>query len=277
MRFGLLQSTLLLFFFYSSVDAKKSSRIYGGTDISPGRYPYLTSLHFRGFISGELHQTCGGSLITPSVVLTAAHCYDFIDVAIIGQYNLTMSEVATYDIYNITSEQKVVYPFYNNLTLDGDFLLLFLDKPSVFSPVNVNANPDIPMLGDILTVMGWGEEETGLHDVLPEETEVKTKSNLWCNAAYQGLELVSKIFGYSGNITITDNVICAEGGSRNDSCTGDSGGPLIIKGENASADILVGVVSWGYGCAEDVSVILPGVYSRVSTVKSWIEEQINER
>jgi trypsin len=84
--------------------------------------------------------------------------------------------------------------------------------------------------------------------------------------------LASKLFLPSSyNINITENVICAEGGNRNDTCTGDSGGPLIIKGENASADILVGVVSWGYGCAEDVSVILPGVYSRVSTVKSWID------
>lgn len=109
-------------------------------------------------------------------------------------------------------------------------------------------------------------------NIVPEETEVKTRSNLWCSAAYEGLELASKLFLPSSyNINITENVICAEGGNRNDTCTGDSGGPLIIKGENASADILVGVVSWGYGCAEDVSVILPGVYSRVSTVKSWID------
>jgi hypothetical protein len=163
------------------------------------------------------------------------------------------------------------------LTTDGDFLLLFLDKQSMYSPVNVNANTDIPVLGEILTVMGWGEQETGYRDAVPEETEVKTRSNLWCNAAYQGLEMVSKIFGYYDDITITENVVCAEGGDTNDACQDDSGGPLIIKGSNASEDILVGVVSWGYGCAEDISVILPGVYSRVSTVKSWIEEQINEQ
>jgi trypsin len=265
-----------VFLFYSLVDAELSTRIYGGNDVTPGRYPYLASLHFRNPFTGELYQACGGSLIAPSVILTAAHCSDYIDVAIIGLYNLSMPEETSHETYNITSEQKVMYPFYNNLTLDGDFLLLFLDKPSIFSPVKVNANPDIPVLGDILTVMGWGEQETGFPDSVPEETQVKTRSNLWCNAAYQGLEMVSKIFGYSDNITITEKVICAEGGDTNDSCGGDSGGPLIIKGENASADILVGIVSWGYGCAEDVSVILPGVYSRVSTVHLWIEEQINE-
>jgi len=52
------------------------------------------------------------------------------------------------------------------------------------------------------------------------------------------------------------------------------GGPLIIKGENASMDVLVGVVSWGYGCAERESVILPGVYSRVSSAVSWIDQNI---
>jgi len=51
-----------------------------------------------------------------------------------------------------------MYPYYNDSTTDGDFLLLILDKPSMYSTVNINTNPDIPVLGDILTVMGWGGE-----------------------------------------------------------------------------------------------------------------------
>jgi secreted trypsin-like serine protease len=72
-----------VFLFYSLVDAELSTRIYGGNDVTPGRYPYLASLHFRNPFTGELYQACGGSLIAPSVILTAAHCSDYIDVALL--------------------------------------------------------------------------------------------------------------------------------------------------------------------------------------------------
>jgi secreted trypsin-like serine protease len=74
--------------------------------------------------------------------------------------------------------------------------------------------------------------------------------------------------------TITENSLCAEGGSKYDACQGDSGGPLIIKGDDSTSDALVGVVTWGAGCAEDISEIFPGVYSRVSSALSWIEQEV---
>jgi secreted trypsin-like serine protease len=271
-KIGLFLSIVLLFF-NASISAEISSRIIGGTDVTPGRYPYLASLHFRDNITGELYQACGGSLIAPSVILTAAHCYHVIDVAMIGLHNLTMAEEASHETYNITSEQKVIYPFYDNVTNDGDFLLLLLDKPSIYAPIKLNADPDIPKRDALLTVMGWGTQETGHSSLIPEEATVETRSNYWCNLAYQGANLILEMLG-SPHYTITENALCAEGGSKYDSCQGDSGGPLIIKGENSTSDVLVGVVSWGIGCASAISEILPGVYSRVSSAEYWIEQQI---
>jgi trypsin len=69
----------------------------------------------------------------------------------------------------------------------------------------------------------------------------------------------------SPHYKITENALCAEGGNKYDSCQGDSGGPLIIKGENSTTDVLVGVVSWGFGCATAISEIFPGVYSTPPT------------
>ena len=54
---------------------------------------------------------------------------------------------------------------------------------------------------------------------------------------------------------------------------GDSGGPLILKGNSSDEDILLGIVSWGEGCADPR---YPDVYSRISYFASWIIEQVCE-
>lgn len=70
---------------------------------------------------------------------------------------------------------------------------------------------------------------------------------------------------------VTDNQMCAEREGK-DACQDDSGGPLIVKGENASSDVLVGIVSSGVGCATEG---YPGVYARISSQISWILNEID--
>eukprot|EP00978_Attheya_sp_CCMP212_P010482 scaffold25386_cov52-Attheya_sp.AAC.3 len=67
-------------------------------------------------------------------------------------------------------------------------------------------------------------------------------------------------------------MVCAHAIGK-DACQGDSGGPLVIipNGSTAKNHILVGVTSWGVGCAD---LVLPGVYARVSYVLEWIKETI---
>ena len=69
-----------------------------------------------------------------------------------------------------------------------------------------------------------------------------------------------------GSSSITEGMICA-GKAGKDSCQGDSGGPMINLVREQ-----VGIVSWGYGCAE---AGYPGVYTRVSKYASWIAEHAN--
>ena len=69
---------------------------------------------------------------------------------------------------------------------------------------------------------------------------------------------------------ITDDMLCAAAPGR-DSCGGDSGGPLIVEGGGDADDVLVGIVSWGYRCADEN---FPGVYARVSAHRDWIVREL---
>jgi trypsin len=257
------------------------SLIHGGEEVTKGRYPSLAIL-FREKTDGVegrriLEQMCGGSLISPTTILTAAHCYHDIDVAMLGVHDYTSiidplaSETGAldyYERYEISTKHKLLYPLYNSTTQDGDFLLIFLDRPSKFHPIALNINTDAPHgEKEKVTVLGWGDQESGTRSYVPQEALLEIRANYWCKLAYQQMDMPEKV---------TDAMICAEGGSKRDSCKGDSGGPLIRKGNSQAEDVLVGVVSWGYGCAEAVSVLLPGVYAKVASAVPWIQQYASE-
>jgi len=241
-------------------DNEPQSRIIGGTAEPVGRYPYLAALFQKNVTLDTLRIVCGGTLIAPKVILTAAHCSEYIDVAILGIYDYTNVQGTTYEYFAITSDQKVIYPSYNSETNSADFLLLNLDKPSNFIPIKLNANPSIPSDGQELTVMGWGVDESGYMSKIPKATTVQAVSNSLCSSRYQFKSEIS------------ENELCASG-DKSDSCQGDSGGPLIIKGVSANNDLLVGIVSFGEDCAD---WYYPGVYSRVSSVATWLQIKVPE-
>ena len=105
-------------------------------------------------------------------------------------------------------------------------------------------------------------------------TEVDAVSNEECEASESIIDgwFGSQTESYAGRIT--DSMLCAEHIKERDSCQGDSGGPLVMEGSNGLADVQVGVVSWGYGCALDE---FPGVYARVSIFYDWIRKETCRR
>ena len=116
--------------------------------------------------------------------------------------------------------------------------------------------------GSNLTISGWGyissSSKTMSNDL--RFAYVTGWSNTACKVPYK-------------TITITDNMICASTPKIDtDACQGDSGGPLLRKGADARSDVLVGVVSWGRGCA---CPWYPGVYSRVASAVEWIDSVVN--
>jgi len=221
------------------------SLIVGGTEVVPGRFPYMVNLvTSSGFVF------CGGSLVTPDVVLSAAHCAGFASKVYIGRHDVTdNSEV--YEVFDIV--QEVPHPNYSGTTLDNDFVLLKLSGSSSVATVVLDDGSASLETGTDLNVMGWGTTSSaGSSSPVLLEVGVDYVTNTDCNTAYSG--------------SILNSMMCAAAPGR-DACQGDSGGPLITKAATADADVQVGVVSWGNGCALPG---FPGVYARVSEGRPWI-------
>merc|ERR1719225_972877 len=237
-------------------------RIVGGEEAADGEFPWQVSLRTIGAI-GSTH-FCGGSIIDKDWILTAAHCCA-------GQIPATMHVVAGgIKLNNFENEEEprnidhiIGHPNYASATITNDACLLKLKESLEWTdfvkPIALPAAGQDTPAGTECTVTGWGtlnEGGFGLPNVLHKVT-VPVVSDEDCNESYSGN-------GYS----VADSMICAglpEGGK--DSCQGDSGGPFIA-GEPGSEE-LIGIVSWGIGCARKGS---PGVYTEVSFFVDWIME-----
>jgi len=241
-----------------------SDRIVGGNEATPFSIPWQVAL----VPSGGMRPFCGGTLISPRHVMTAAHCtrdsgVDTFEV-VVGEHNVETDA----DGVAHTVACKAEHPEYNpDTSLNFDFAILTLNKPVDITSADSKARAaclasDPKRLygnGESLTVSGWGllDENDGFFDLpnVLHHVQVPGVSNQECRQDYGS--------------TITPQMICAgldEGGI--DSCSGDSGGPLTFE-ENGTTD-LVGVVSFGVGCALESHY---GVYARITEVLPWIMEQ----
>jgi Trypsin len=226
-------------------------QIVGGTVTTPGEYPWMAQLNYRGRFS------CGGSLVARSWVLTAAHCVNGRSASdlqiILGDHRRSVTE-GTEQTINVSS--VVVHPSYNPATFNNDLALLQLASPATLNArVGLVELGTASLPGTLLRVIGWGTTAEGgvSSDVLRKVT-VPRVSSAGCDAAYPG--------------QITGSMFCAglpEG--LKDSCQGDSGGPIFLP----TSRRLVGLVSWGTGCARPG---LYGVYTNLSGFTSWINDYI---
>lgn len=235
-----------------------SARIINGNDAGPFRYEYSVSLQDINF------HYCGGSLIAPNIVLSAAHCAPSNVArtrANINQYNIFDPGENGQNDETIQVDSLRKHPDYDQATsLSNDFMLLKLASKSTNPFVKLNTDPNFPTTSDPeLTVLGWGTVLQGVNQApnVLQDVEVSYITNNQCKSAY-GASSVS-----------SDMLCCREAGQG--ACQGDSGGPLISAGGDGSDDVQVGVVSWGYDCA---LANYPGVYSRISAGWPWIRENV---
>ncbi|NXJ59414.1 PLMN protein, partial [Rostratula benghalensis] len=227
-----------------------SQRIVAGCISHPHSWPWQISLR----TSYRMH-FCGGTLIDPWWVLTAAHCLERSSwpsayKVYLGLHNESASEasVQTRDVEKLFKEPH-----------RADIALLKLRRPAIINnhviPVCLPKENDVLGGKKVCYVTGWGETRGTGGDGVLKETGFPVIENKICNRPEFLNGRVKKHELCAGNI---------HGGT--DSCQGDSGGPLVCMHEEKF--VQHGVTSWGLGCAQPMK---PGVYVRVSHYIPWIK------
>lgn len=222
--------------------------ILGGTETPVGKSQFVAGM--RSTAAGT--SFCGGSLIAPTWVLTAAHCAANIQYVNVGTHFLS----GTADGTAVRVLRKITHPRYVSASTGNDYLLLELAAPVSYPPVALAAatGADEPV-GRVATTLGWGTTASnGRQSNVLLQVDVPIVANADCKAKLP---------------TVSDTMVCAGGLLNKDSCQGDSGGPLVV-GQNGT-DVLVGIVSWGRGCGQ---LGYPGVYSRVSAGRAFIDQYV---
>ncbi|MGX1273125.1 S1 family peptidase [Streptomyces phaeoluteigriseus] len=225
--------------------------IVGGTTTSTTAYPFMMQI-----TDASQNQFCGGTLVSPTKVVTAAHC-------MVGETAGRVRVVGGRTYLNgtngtVSRVSKIwINPDYTDAT-DGDdvaVLTLSTSMPYTRASYVTSTQTSLYAAGTTARVLGWGTTSaSGSSSNQLRTATVPIVSDSSCASSY-------------GSDFVASDMVCAgytSGGV--DTCQGDSGGPLLIGG------VLAGITSWGEGCAEAGH---PGVYTRLTAFSGLVTAQVN--
>ncbi|XP_071478033.1 uncharacterized protein [Diadema antillarum] len=220
------------------------SRIIGGSATQPGDWPWMVSLRDRS----NVHR-CAAVVISETRAITAAHCVDKFESAVLGDLKLSTTSPSHVE----RDVVAVIHPEYDSTTIDNDIAVVIFENRVQFT--NDYIRPIcLEELGSTMPyvschITGWGHNAEGGHvtDTM-QEAAVELFDRQQCRSYYS-------------DRNITASMLCAGhvSGAR-DTCQGDTGGPLQCQDGDGRFH-LVGITSFGYGCGRES---YPGVYTNVS-------------
>ncbi|MER7693173.1 trypsin-like serine protease [Streptomyces sp. NPDC097610] len=247
----------------ASVDPK----IIGGTTTTITTAPWMAQLLYSddkgtSNTSDDVGFFCAGSVVSPTKILTAAHCvkgYDWKAHGAVVTGTSQLPSAGGTDLHGGTASfvsRQWNHPSYNASTIDNDIAVLTLDGPVKAKPIRMTTSGDTASYasGTKATLYGWGRTSSATQDISQtlKTATLPIKSDATCGGYYGG-EFIK------GHMVCAGNPATGSDTGTTSACNGDSGGPLIVGGR------IVGVVSWGV-----VDCVDKGAYSVFTKVSSYV-------
>ena len=246
-----------------------AAHISRGDPASMDRYPYMVSL--RDPDNSNAHM-CGGALVRPTIVLTAAHCLK--EGRPSPSVHVWVDEDQGFEALSVARAVR-----HDDWSLDwadgSDLALLFLSRPAS-KPKLLKLMPQPENLWGLMLMatLGWGDTNAEQYSTAPRPPDQLQKAEVFYQTPEQCERLLGNALDGSAEMLVSSTMCVISGPSGASTCSGDSGGPLIIEGSSWEEDVAVGVLSFGAARCWDTK---PSVFTRLSSFDSFIRKETSLR